>query len=320
MHTSRTQITSNPPTTMLSLYDTCFDTCHNEGPPIFGVLDKCDAQTLKALSRTCKTLHQITQLYETRAWNITSFFSNWFISPDIFRATLRDCDGLVYGPAVVNFFDRVPPTPHLKIVIGPEGAEAMALWLCTVGYNVVTLKHSDAEVAAEMSDVGGPTIQDLVRCIVDQPNKPPLTSIMKFQPRVGEQRIYLVVTWDSPFMEILESNTSEYDEPNQNTPHSTPPRRRYELYHIRQSDVTISCCHVLAPCGTYVQAPLRCGWPNCEMGNSAEEPWIPCQTAALLQRLRPVPRHQHITPRTRQPMLDYKIQRQAPLPLPSSTN
>jgi len=63
-------------------------------------------------------------------WDIDSFLLNWFRHPMDFRGKLGQCDGIVSGSQVLQFFDRTCYSDSdFDIFLRPEGALEMGRWL-----------------------------------------------------------------------------------------------------------------------------------------------------------------------------------------------
>ncbi|PPQ86098.1 hypothetical protein CVT26_001220 [Gymnopilus dilepis] len=167
------------------------------------IFQQSDIMTLVALSRASRTLHAIHLWFAEKAWDPSWRYRQYFVHVQAFRRMLRQCDALISGSFVLQFFDRRRyVNSDLDIFLRSAGANDMCNWLKKEGYKAV-----DGVVGYNQASRS----QHVVRAVASRgPEHGSLLGVYTFQRLVATagghvelMRVQVIVVDTSPIEHIL---------------------------------------------------------------------------------------------------------------------
>jgi len=103
----------------------------NNGNARIGIIEYLDPASIARLARVNTCIHGVITAYYRLKWNVHDMLAHFVCDTEDLLSTLKLTNGLVFGPAVLQFFDRQPIDGNTIHICAPyEHAQELQAYLC----------------------------------------------------------------------------------------------------------------------------------------------------------------------------------------------
>ncbi|PPQ81550.1 hypothetical protein CVT26_013805 [Gymnopilus dilepis] len=113
--------------------------------------DRLGPKEICQLSKTNRCLMGITRFYILMRWDVLGFLSRFFVEEDEALALFNAENAILFGPAVIKFFDRVKDTHFaLDLCVNVETLDRILPFLESEGFRYISSQSKGATVRADI--------------------------------------------------------------------------------------------------------------------------------------------------------------------------